>query len=1077
MPSTAFLDELRTHLAGHGEQPSLARWAGRRPWMAPPLDSRTVGRPELADEVVRLLTDAGGTVALTGVVGTGGFGKTTLAAIVCHRPEMDAQFPGGLVWATIGEDPSREQLVATINDLCEQLTGQRSTLSSPEQAGFHLGELLDQRPATLLVVDDVWRQPDLTPFLLGGRAATRLVTTRMAAVLPADAHRVKVDQLRAEQARQLLTAGLPPLPAGLVDQLLTQLGGWALVIALANGGLRGRAGDGGDVAYAARELVDDLMAVGPVAADGRDQRVAVTVGRSLELLDDAARRRYLDLGIFPEDTDIPLSVLSLLWGLSTRDTRRACVDLAELSLVQNYQPEHATLRLHDVLRSHLRHELGPDQLRDVHSGLIDAAASQLLPVVDDPAEVGSGVWWELPDDAAYVWQRLTYHLHEAGRDDELPALLTDLRWVEEKTRRFGTASIEVDLTYGSGATVDELRRTIRQQAHLLGPVEPAHSHADILASRVGTNPHLAGMAVAFTATLGNVLTRVTNHWAPPDAADARLQRTLGGHTNRVSGVAIAPDGTWLATTGYDGTVRIWDAVSGVQRAQLDGHTSPVAGVAIAPDGTWLASTSDDGTVRIWDAVSGVQRAQLDGHTSPVTAVAIAPDGTWLATTGWDCAVRIWDAVSGVQRAQLDGHTSTVTGVAIAPDGTWLASTSVDGTVRVWDAASGVQRAQLDGHSGPVTGVAIAPDGTWLATTGWDRAVRIWDAVSGVQRAKLTGHTDWVLGVAIAPDGTWLATTGDNGTVRVWDVVGGVQRAQLDGHDREVLGVAIAPDGTWLATTGDDGTVRVWDVVGGVQRAQLDGHDREVSGVAIAPDGTWLATTSWDRTVRVWDAVSGVQRTQLNGHTHWVSGVAISPDGTWLATTSYDQTLRVWDAVSGVQRAQLNGHTEGVSGVAISPDGTWLASTSWDWTVRVWDAVSGMQRAKLTGHTDQVSGVAIAPDGTWLATTSYDRTVRIWDAASGEQRARLDGHTRGVSGVAIAPDGTWLATTSNDGTVRIWDAASGMQRAQLADHQPNLATMRVDGSLATVACHPDGRRLYVAGSRGPYAFTVHRPIAE
>ena len=64
-------------------------------------------------------------------------------------------------------------------------------------------------------------------------------------------------------------------------------------------------------------------------------------------------------------------------------------------------------------------------------------------------------------------------------------------------------------------------------------------------------------------------------------------------------VAIAPDGTWLATASNDKTVRIWEA-DGTPRATLTGHKDWVTRVAIAPDGTWLA-TGDVGTVRIWAA--------------------------------------------------------------------------------------------------------------------------------------------------------------------------------------------------------------------------------------------------------------------------------------------------------------------------------------------------------------------------------------------------------------------------------------------------------------------------------------------
>jgi WD40 repeat protein len=45
--------------------------------------------------------------------------------------------------------------------------------------------------------------------------------------------------------------------------------------------------------------------------------------------------------------------------------------------------------------------------------------------------------------------------------------------------------------------------------------------------------------------------------------------------------------------------RIWDVATGRQRAVLEGHTSRVTAVAVAPDGSWIATSSRDGTARIW----------------------------------------------------------------------------------------------------------------------------------------------------------------------------------------------------------------------------------------------------------------------------------------------------------------------------------------------------------------------------------------------------------------------------------------------------------------------------------------------
>jgi WD40 repeat protein len=48
----------------------------------------------------------------------------------------------------------------------------------------------------------------------------------------------------------------------------------------------------------------------------------------------------------------------------------------------------------------------------------------------------------------------------------------------------------------------------------------------------------------------------------PDLPHPALRRTFTGHTGSVEAVAIAPDGSWLATSGWDGAVRIWDPVTG-----------------------------------------------------------------------------------------------------------------------------------------------------------------------------------------------------------------------------------------------------------------------------------------------------------------------------------------------------------------------------------------------------------------------------------------------------------------------------------------------------------------------------------
>ena len=68
----------------------------------------------------------------------------------------------------------------------------------------------------------------------------------------------------------------------------------------------------------------------------------------------------------------------------------------------------------------------------------------------------------------------------------------------------------------------------------------------------------------------------------------------------------------------------------------------VESVAYSPDGKTLASGSVDGTIRLWNAVTGQHKQTLEGLTGPVFSVAYSPDGSTLAVGGLDDTIRLWE---------------------------------------------------------------------------------------------------------------------------------------------------------------------------------------------------------------------------------------------------------------------------------------------------------------------------------------------------------------------------------------------------------------------------------------------------
>ena len=100
-------------------------------------------------------------------------------------------------------------------------------------------------------------------------------------------------------------------------------------------------------------------------------------------------------------------------------------------------------------------------------------------------------------------------------------------------------------------------------------------------------------------------------------------------------------------------------------------------VAYSPDGSTFASGSRDGSLHLWDTVTGAHRA-LGGHSHWVTGVAYSSDGLTLVSGGWDSTIRLWDVRTGDQLRLIDDDTDIVLSVAYSPDGLTLASGSFHG---------------------------------------------------------------------------------------------------------------------------------------------------------------------------------------------------------------------------------------------------------------------------------------------------------------------------------------------------------------------------------------------------------------
>ncbi|KAJ3316860.1 hypothetical protein HDU76_001512, partial [Blyttiomyces sp. JEL0837] len=345
---------------------------------------------------------------------------------------------------------------------------------------------------------------------------------------------------------------------------------------------------------------------------------------------------------------------------------------------------------------------------------------------------------------------------------------------------------------------------------------------------------------------------------------------------------FSPDSSTLAINSSDGAIRAVETGQQLKSipTQFGSTDHYLSSAQISRDGKFIACGTRDGSVGVWNAVTGKQ-CFTSGGTKGVENVCFSGDGTKMLSASLDNNVILWDVETGRKIQHLQAEDLEYCCCAVSLDGrTAISSSDDDGRIALWDltgkyksdsflpqttwgrkhliSPDGKKIATGQSHN-PVKSVCFAKNGIIAAFSFQDSETIVLNVLNGgvLARIPASGFVQ-----SFSNNGLILASSkpkyseSEDGKVTLWNLTYSRVISSLDLDKSAVAKACFSRDGTLVATHADNcNEVVIWDVASGKELSKIRVWVNACDSIQFSSDnGRLLVAMNAQRYVfvREWD---------------------------------------------------------------------------------------------------------------------------------------------------------------------------------------------------------------------------------
>ena len=550
----------------------------------------------------------------------------------------------------------------------------------------------------------------------------------------------------------------------------------------------------------------------------------------------------------------------------------------------------------------------------------------------------------------------------------------------------------------------------------------------------------------------------------------------GTEIDRTSACAFASDGRHVLSGHGDGSLRVWDVVSGRCLLRLTGCDGEVTSCALAPDGSSVLSGSKNRGLLLMDVLTGKclwEHARLSGE---ISECCYSGNGRFLLGRSDRGRVVLWD---GVKKRCIDLQgVNTVSCFAFSPNSDSIVCGSWGGELGIWNCATGDFVAAFPAQDKAITACFFVNSARSVRSIACDQTIRTWNiAKRRLEGALRLGGPESKKHI-VAPNSSVVLTGAEDGGVLLWDLATGQSLRSFSAEDISIAICAIAPHGGTILSRSANGKLLLWDIRTGRCSRTFGrlGAQGSVRKCVLAADESSVVSRALGGELWRWGLASGRSDLLFSGEKFF--SYDISPDGQSLLTGGTNGALDLRSLVTGKRIRSFEGHSGIVSACAFSADGSAIVSGAIDCSLRIWDVATGKCRYQR-GECGIVTSLDYSHKKNSVLCCFMNGSLGMWNLITGILSSFASEDGAFFKSCCFMPDGVSVLSGASDGTLAILDVTGRRVSHALADQAIAISACATSPSGdIVIAGTRDGRLLlWVVGTKNLRTLDGHTDVVS